>query len=120
MAASMPAAHASWRRRGGEEQEEEEEERRAGFNPLPRHVGGKNPYRRERPHLSVVQVAEASDDLLLVQLVGLQLHASDALHDAVILQALIPGQLRRLRGAALQTVHVAFLPDRRDFRSQKK
>ena len=60
-------------------------------------------------HLSVVQVAEASDDLLLVQLIGLQLHAPDGLHDAVILQTLLPRQLRLQRRTLLQAVHVAFL-----------
>lgn len=53
------------------------------------------------PHLSVIQVTEASDDLLLVQLVSFQLHASNGLHGAVVLQALLPGELRRLRGAIL-------------------
>lgn len=64
-------------------------------------------------HLSVIQVAEASDDLLLVQLVGFELHAPHRLHDAVILQALIPGQLRLQRGTLLQTVQVAFLQSRK-------
>lgn len=56
-------------------------------------------------------MAEASDDLLLVQLISFQLHAPHRLHDAVVLQALIPGQLRLQRGRLLQAVHVAFLPD---------
>lgn len=57
-------------------------------------------------------MTEASDDLLLVQLVGFELHAPHRLHDAVILQALIPGQLRLQRGTLLQTVQVAFLQSR--------
>lgn len=60
-------------------------------------------------HLSVIQVTEASDDLLFVQLIGFELHAPHGLHDAVILQALIPGQRRLHRRTLLQTVHVAFL-----------
>lgn len=59
------------------------------------------------PHLSVVQVAEAADDLLLVQLVGLELHAPHRLHEAVVLQALLPGQLGPQRGALLQPVQLA-------------
>lgn len=42
------------------------------------------------PHLSIIQVTEASDDLLFVQLVSFELHAPHSLHDAVILQALLP------------------------------
>lgn len=61
------------------------------------------------PHLSVVQVAEASDDLLLVQLVGFKLHASHCLHEAVVLKALLPGQLRLQRRPLLQAVQVALL-----------
>jgi len=60
-------------------------------------------------HLSVVQVAEAPDDLLLVELVGLQLHASDGLHGAVVLQTLLPGH-HHLGGRSLvQLVGVGFL-----------
>ena len=60
-------------------------------------------------YLAVIEVAEAPDDLLLVQLVSLQLHAADGLHGAVVVQALLPGQLRLPRGPLLQTVQVAFL-----------
>ena len=57
-------------------------------------------------------MAETPDDLLLVQLVSLQLHAADGLHGAVVVQALLPGQLRLLWGPLLQTVQVAFLGSR--------
>lgn len=60
-------------------------------------------------YLSIVEVAEASDDLLLVQLIRLQLHAPHSLHGVVVLQALLPRQLRPQRRALLQTVQVAFL-----------
>lgn len=52
-------------------------------------------------HLSVIQVTEASDDLLLVQLISFELHTSNRLHDAVILEALLPCKLRLLRRAIL-------------------
>lgn len=54
---------------------------------------------RGSPHLSVIQVTEPSDDLLLVQLVSFELHTSNGLHGAVILQALLPSKLRLLRRA---------------------
>ena len=60
-------------------------------------------------NLSVIQVAEASDDLLFVELVGFELHAPDGLHGAVVLQALLPRQLRLQRRTLLQTVNVTFL-----------
>lgn len=62
-----------------------------------------------RWYLSVVQVTEASDDLLLVELVSFELHAPHRLHGAVILQALLPRQLCLHRRALLQAVQVAFL-----------
>lgn len=76
---------------------------------------GKTSEPRGSPHLSVIQVTEPPDDLLLVQLVGFELHASDGLHGAVILEALLPRKLRLLRGAILETVQVAFLPAKRGF-----
>ena len=68
--------------------------------------------------LSVIQVTEASDDLLLVELVSFELHASDGLHGAVVLQALLPCQLRLHWRAVLQAVHVAFLLARTARRKQ--
>lgn len=68
---------------------------------------------RESSHLSVIQVTEASDDLLLVQLIRFELHASNRLHDAVIVEALLPRKLRLLRRAVLEAVQVAFLPTNR-------
>ena len=54
-------------------------------------------------------MAEASDDLLLVELVGLQLHAPNGLHGAVILETLLPGHHHlRCRGL-VQLVYVTFL-----------
>ena len=54
-------------------------------------------------------MAEASDDLLLVELVGLQLHSPNGLHGAVVLETLIPGH-HHLRGRGLvQLVDVTFL-----------
>lgn len=64
---------------------------------------------QRRWYLSIVQVAEASDDLLLVQLIGFELHAPHGLHGAVILQALLPSELRLHGRPLLQTVQVAFL-----------
>lgn len=60
-------------------------------------------------NLAIIQVTKASDDLLLVQLVSLQLHASYGLHSPVVLEALFSGQHRRLRGALLQTVQLTLL-----------
>lgn len=54
-------------------------------------------------------MTEPPDDLLLVQLVSFQLHASDRLHGAVVMEALLPCQLRLHRRPLLQTVQVAFL-----------
>lgn len=62
-------------------------------------------------NLAIIQVTKASDDLLLVQLVSLQLHASYGLHSPVVLEALFSGQHRRLRGALLQTVQLTLLLD---------
>ncbi len=61
------------------------------------------------PHLSIIQVTEASDDLLFVELISFELHAPHSLHDAVILQALLPSQLRLHRRPLLQAVQVTFL-----------
>ena len=63
-------------------------------------------------NLAVIQVTEASDDFLLVELIGLELHPPDGLHGAVVLEALLAGQHRLHGRALLQTVNVAFLKRR--------
>lgn len=45
-------------------------------------------------NLAVIQVAEPSDDLLLVQLICFQLHASHYLHGSIKTQTLVTTQLR--------------------------
>ena len=65
-------------------------------------------------------MTEASDDLLFVELIGFELHAPHGLHDAVILQALLPGQRRLHRRSLLQAVHVAFLLARTARRKKNK
>lgn len=60
-------------------------------------------------NLAVIQVAEPSDDLLLVQLICLQLHTPDGLHGAVVLQPLITSH-DHLRGRTfVQLEKVTFL-----------
>ena len=68
--------------------------------------------------LSVIQVTEASDDLLFVELISFELHAPDGLHGAVVLQALLPRQLRLHWRAFLQAMHVGFLLARTARRKQ--
>ena len=63
-------------------------------------------------NLAVIQMTEASDDFLLVELIGLELHPPHGLHGAIVLEALLTGQHRLHGGALLQTVHVAFLKRR--------
>lgn len=43
-------------------------------------------------YLTIVQMTEATDDLLLVQLIRFELHTPDGLHGPVILQALLSSQ----------------------------
>ncbi len=40
-------------------------------------------------HLSIIKVTEAPDDLLLVELIGFELHTSYGLHRAVVLKPLL-------------------------------
>lgn len=63
-------------------------------------------------NLAVVQVAKPSDDLLLVQLICLQLHASHRLHDAVILQTLITSHDHLSGRGLVQLEHITFLEGR--------
>ena len=57
-------------------------------------------------------MAEASDDLLLVELVCLQFEAAHGLHGAVVLQALLSGQIRLQRGPLVQAVQLTFLGEK--------
>lgn len=59
--------------------------------------------------LSIIKVTEASDDLLFVELISFELRSPDSLHGAVILQALLPSQLRLQWRTLFQLVQVAFL-----------
>ena len=61
--------------------------------------------------LAIIQVTKASDDLLLIELVSLQLHASYGLHGTIILQPLLPGQSGCQGWALLQTMKVNFLQE---------
>lgn len=64
-------------------------------------------------NLAIIQVAEPSDDLLLIQLICLQLHTPHGLHGAVVLQTLITSH-DYLRGRSLiQLMGVTFLEDRK-------
>lgn len=54
-------------------------------------------------------MTEPSDDLLLVQLVGLQLHPPHSLHGAVVLQTLIPSHIHLSCGGLVQFENITFL-----------
>lgn len=60
-------------------------------------------------NLAVIQVAKPSNDLLLVQLICLQLHAPHRLHDAVILQTLITSHDHLSGRGLIQLVDITFL-----------
>lgn len=60
-------------------------------------------------HLSIVEVTEASDDLLLVQLVRFQLHASHDLHGAIVLQSFITSEHGLCRRTLVQPVNLTRL-----------
>lgn len=60
-------------------------------------------------NLAIIQVAEPSDDLLLVQLVSLQLHPPHGLHGVVILQALLPSHHHLSGWSLIQFVDITFL-----------
>lgn len=64
-------------------------------------------------NLAVIQVAKPSDDLLLVQLICLQLHAPHGLHDAVILQSLITSHDHLSGRGLIQPVDITFLKGRK-------
>lgn len=60
-------------------------------------------------NLAIIQVAEPSDDLLLVQLICLQLHTPHGLHGSVILQTLLTGHNNLSGWGLIQLVDVTFL-----------
>lgn len=60
-------------------------------------------------HLSIIQVAESSNDLLLIQLICLQLHTPHGLHGAVVLQTLLTGHDHLSGRGLVQLVGVTFL-----------
>lgn len=66
-----------------------------------------------QPHaagfLPITQVTETTDEFLLIQLVGLQLHAPNYLHGPVVLEGLGSGEHGGGRWALLQPVQVTFL-----------
>lgn len=66
-------------------------------------------------YLSIIKVAETSNDLLLVQLIGFELHASHGLHGAVVLKPLLSRKHSLLGWTILQLVQVTFLINNRRF-----
>lgn len=56
--------------------------------------------------LAGVQVTEATDDLLLVQIAGGSLQPSDRLHLCVVLEGLILGQFHFRGGSLVQTMQL--------------
>lgn len=55
-------------------------------------VSQRSKYSLDATYLTVVQMTETTDDLLLVQLIRFELHTPDGLHGPVILQALLSSQ----------------------------
>jgi len=70
-------------------------------------------------HLSIIKVTEASDNLLLVELIGFELHASNCLHCAVVLKPLLSCKCGLQWWALLQLVQVTFLPKQEYFQAFK-
>lgn len=60
-------------------------------------------------YLPIIQMTEPTNNLLLVELIGLQFHAPDGLHSPVVLQPLLAGQHSCGWWGLLQTVNIAFL-----------
>lgn len=63
--------------------------------------------------LAIIQVAESSNDLLLIQLICLQLHTPHGLHGAVVLQTLITSHNHLSGRGLIQLVDIAFLKRRK-------
>lgn len=66
-------------------------------------------YIKTKLNLAIIQVAESSDDLLLVELIRLQFHAPHGLHGAIILQTLITSHHHLCGWGFVQFVDITFL-----------
>lgn len=64
-------------------------------------------------NLAIIQVAESSDNLLLVELICLQFHTPHGLHGAIILQTLIASHNHLCGWGFIQFVDIAFLSERK-------
>lgn len=60
-------------------------------------------------NLAIIQVAESSDDLLLIELICLQFHTPHGLHGAIILQTLITSHHHLCGWGFIQFVYISFL-----------
>lgn len=79
-------------------------------------LGGCVQFRGEKNHtlnLAIIQVAESSDNLLLVELICLQFHTPHGLHGAIILQTLIASHNHLCGWGFIQFVDIAFLQERK-------
>lgn len=64
-------------------------------------------------NLAIIQVAESSDDLLLIELICLQFHTPHGLHGAIILQTLIASHNHLCGWGFIQFVDITFLQKRK-------